>query len=399
MSKHILIMNDFFDKGGVPSDYRNWVHYYNRHAHTKIFVNNYKIIDKNVNIDNYLTFTFLTFFKLFNKHIDKDDYVLIFSFFSIYSIFASLLCILKKIKYVLVPLNQINDEVFSKKIFIEFPEIKSLESTKTKRVNCINRLLITINPFLKKLMFVTIGKFMVKNSSAVGVFSNFEKNEIKKRVKYKNKYVIYRWGINPQIKKLPNTNFFIENFKNYENKINYVYWGRLDFYFKGLDLLIEAVKHIKLQIGKIPFRIYLMGPDYQNSVPKIDSLIKKYNLEEDIIRCGPDLYISKEKIPLREADVSIYLSRWDGFPRTIKESMFFGVPVIVTEPTHFGDNVRDDKLGYVVNDLNNIAEIADGLLKMTSAKLRNNFSNNCLRYIHNLYWENVVNDFYKNLVS
>ena len=61
--------------------------------------------------------------------------------------------------------------------------------------------------------------------------------------------------------------------------------------------------------------------------------------------------------PLRDADVNILLSRWDGFPRTLRESTIFEVPMLVFEETNFGDLVRNFQEGIVAKNPDNVSEL------------------------------------------
>jgi glycosyltransferase involved in cell wall biosynthesis len=51
---------------------------------------------------------------------------------------------------------------------------------------------------------------------------------------------------------------------------------------------------------------------------------------------------------LAQAQVSLLISNWEGFPRSILESMRAGLPVIASSVGGVAESVRDDETGYLV---------------------------------------------------
>ena len=91
-----------------------------------------------------------------------------------------------------------------------------------------------------------------------------------------------------------------------------------------------------------------MGPDYNNSLKKIISEINRCNLKNKIIYHTRDTWLNNLQ-PFVSADYSILLSRWDGFPRSLRESIFYNLPIIASIETNFGDIINKTNCGYLID--------------------------------------------------
>ena len=59
---------------------------------------------------------------------------------------------------------------------------------------------------------------------------------------------------------------------------------------------------------------------------------------------------SKSNQPLKKADYSILLGKWDGSPRSLRESINYNVPIIVSRETNFEDLVNLTNCGIVLKE-------------------------------------------------
>ena len=184
-------MEDYYYKGGIPSDHRNWARRYNNKVNTLIMCKKHESGANLYSSDSVesIKYSFLSFVPLFYKNVKKGNIVIIFSFLSFTSMLAAIVCIIKRVNYVLVPINQINSEVFKGKIFPDYPEINNLFKNR-HRSTMKNKLLIAINPLVKKLYFSSIGKHIVSRAIAVGAFSKYEVEEIVLAVGYKARVIM-----------------------------------------------------------------------------------------------------------------------------------------------------------------------------------------------------------------
>lgn len=134
------------------------------------------------------------------------------------------------------------------------------------------------------------------------------------------------------------------------NKFIVTFIGRIEWFHKGLDYLIEAINAGQEEFRKLNFKINLYGPDSKNlgSVKKINEMIKEYNIE-DIVTLNEAVFgKAKEKI-LLETNLFIHTSRLEGQPTSVIEAINYGIPVLVTPGTNLCDIVSKYKLGYTSN--------------------------------------------------
>ncbi|MDQ6722737.1 MAG: glycosyltransferase [Thermoproteota archaeon] len=393
-----FVIYNIFDNGGVPSEVRNWVNSYKKTQNITVITHKpgsdaLRIIMEGSSLNILVYKNPISFIFILIRNISKVDKVILFGYFSLNTVISATFCFFLGISFIIVPFAQITEEVFSNKIFVSNPDISDNNYSKFKTFILIDSLKQILSPVLKKIFHFLFKKIIIGKSDFVGVFSNFEKSQIEKLTGFTNiKFVNYKWGIENLAVLSTKTEFYKKIFLNKKNCLNFIYWGRLDYHFKGIDLMINAVYNL-LKSGKtLPFAIYLMGPDYNNNLAKIKSEIHEKGLQDYIIICTKEQYQSSDKVPLKEADLSIYLSRWDGFPRTLRESVNFGVPVLVTKETHFADVVQNNELGIVI-DLTDINTISEALMNFCNAKFLEKCRIKAVNYREKLLWDNVVNEF------
>ncbi len=132
----------------------------------------------------------------------------------------------------------------------------------------------------------------------------------------------------------------------HQDKIKFVYIGRLDAYHKGLDLLCKAiaVQHEFLIKNKCEFYIY--GPDAVGRYAQLEELIRQ-NKIEDLVKLNLAVTGKVKENILLDTDVFIQTSRFEGMPLGILEALSYGIPVLITEGTTLYDVVSEYKAGWV----------------------------------------------------
>lgn len=283
------------------------------------------------------------------------------------------------IPVVLHPAGHLMDETFRGKIFTADPNVRSLEKGIVRGPTLLSRIKTAASPFLKILFSRTLGRRMLKRSHLFAVLSQREQMEASARFGIAPaKFVSLRWGMNTLTEiAVEQSHFFRERLGFQDSIPNYVYWGRIEWRYKGLDRLLAGVRAALMRGGdSVPFRVFLIGPDYQGGAVKVEEYIRQHKLEAVVHLVGPDRYTPGSKRPLRDADASILLSRWDGFPRALRESVLCEKPLLVSSETHFGDLIAETKIGICVKDADDEAEVATALLELTSESRRAYFTGN-----------------------
>lgn len=145
--------------------------------------------------------------------------------------------------------------------------------------------------------------------------------------------------------------------------------GRLDEGQKDFNILINAYANLKVE-NKISEKLVLVGdgPDKE----KLENLVKKLNLENDIIFLGKK---SNPYIWMKNSKVFILSSKYEGLPTVLIEALILDVPSIssncLTGPVEILEN---GKYGELFN-IGNVKELEEKILitlnKREKVKTRN----------------------------
>lgn len=149
----------------------------------------------------------------------------------------------------------------------------------------------------------------------------------------------------------------------------FMFIGRLDPVFKGLDLLFEACSKVRETLQQVMF--VLVGPDWRGSQSRLEKQVTKLGLEQHVIFAGPKY--GKEKFDMLAAcDVFVQPSRSEaGCPFAVLEALAMQKPCLITSSTGVGDLFQKYGIGLNVNpSVNGIAEGLRFFAGLTSDKLK-----------------------------
>lgn len=260
---------------------------------------------------------------------------------------------------------------------------KSLIRNKIKYVFCPGG---AYSPYLikRKKMFVKIYKYffelkVLKGADIVRTYSKTNQSFIEK-YGYRGEFFELLEGINE--KDLP----LILNEIHFEKDVNKIlYIGRIDFYNKGMDQLLLAFEKVK--INNLKFKLDIYGPFATSNDQRI--LLKHLNnFNTDIVEYHGPIYGTKKFEILKKSDLLVLPSRFEGIPRVIRESLFYGTPVLVTKETNFAEYITKYKCGFVCRCEGN--DIFDALIDFGNYQDKNELRINSEYLISEFYnWEKV----------
>ncbi|GAB1268531.1 hypothetical protein NBRC116493_17840 [Aurantivibrio infirmus] len=127
-----------------------------------------------------------------------------------------------------------------------------------------------------------------------------------------------------------------------------VYCGRLDFYFKGLDLLVESLRVLVKDKGFDNVLLYLIGPDWNAGKQKIIEIAENYDLSSNIVFCGERFGVDKYEI-YANSDLFVLVSRTEGMPTSVIEAMAFELACLITPETNIDEKVGKGGGCFFVN--------------------------------------------------
>ena len=213
-----------------------------------------------------------------------------------------------------------------------------------------------LNPIGDRIYFNKLDNIVTVSEECAEVLKNrFPENKDKVRVMYN---IVSPSIINEMAKEKIDIN---------NAEINLVTVGRLN-YQKGYDMAIEACKKLVEKGYDIKWNVLGEGEERVN----LESLIKKYKLQDRFILLG----IKENPYPyVRNADIYVQTSRFEGKSIAIDEAKILNKPILVTNFTTVRDQISDGVNGLIVDmDVDSIVEGLESLIK--DSNLRNRLKNN-----------------------
>ncbi len=172
-----------------------------------------------------------------------------------------------------------------------------------------------------------------------------------------------------------------------------VFFGRNDVYQKGLDILLRgfAIAKGSGRPGEPQARLVIAGRPYAASDKLIARQVRRLRLRSTVRVLGSlDPQVAEHLMCSSEA--LIFVSRFDGPPRPVREAIALGVPIIVSHETNIGAAVAAHDAGAAVA-LDPHA-IADEILRVVREPGRSSgWRVNVPRLRRALSWERVAREY------
>ena len=134
-----------------------------------------------------------------------------------------------------------------------------------------------------------------------------------------------------------------------------------------------------------------MGPNYNRGEEYISAKIKEQHLKNRVFLYEESVWRGTT-LPLQCADYSILLSRWDGYPRSLRESVSMSVPIIASEETNFWDLINKTNCGYLYTQYKNDQRTLIESIINKSASLEKE----CKMATEELMPEKICNDLHES---
>lgn len=156
----------------------------------------------------------------------------------------------------------------------------------------------------------------------------------------KDKIVVIENIVSP---KLINNFSLEETDENFPHTVNIVSVGRLENQ-KGYDLAVEALRMVK--DAQQDFHWFILGEgSLQNDLQR---QIKELGLQESVTFVG----VKENHYPyLRQADIFMQTSRFEGKSIAIEEAKIMAKPIVVTRFSTVNDQIQDGETG-IIADMN-----------------------------------------------
>lgn len=161
------------------------------------------------------------------------------------------------------------------------------------------------------------------------------------------------------------------------NEIKLIYIGRYDLYSKGIDILLEACSLNKNMLKNNNVKIYMYGKKEGSDYEEISTYVNDNELS-DIVSVNGPVFDDEKKDKYLSGTYFLLTSRTEGLPMGFLEACSYGLPVLITETTNMGMDVREFSNGFVadcsiegisdlfrfaINNMSMYKEMSDGSLE------------------------------------
>lgn len=189
----------------------------------------------------------------------------------------------------------------------------------------------------------------------------------------------------------------INKYMNNE-EIRFMYLGRIDFYAKGLDLLLDVITSNNEYFEKenISFNFFGGKILQDGKLSREEEILYEATKKLDkIIKINNPIYERNLKMnKIAENDIFILLSRYEGMPMVILESLVLGLPCFVSKGTGMGEIIEENNAGWYWKEKEKLFE----KLKKAIEEYKNNkeeYKRNSLKLANKYLWKNLIKDYEK----
>ena len=393
------------NSGGMPDDSKKFIAAVSKSYSGKVVLlskgipkdlEGYLANIENVDLNDRKKVTF------FLRSLTNNDVVTFFTFSSITNILLAARIARRGCKYTVIPAWQVDDYLDWDQPFLRnvVPTIESVVKNprvfETTAKNGVTEGEVKLRSYFRalkrKIYRKTLGKLFLKKASGIHVFSDFERKQICCLISQNGlRFASIEFGTDISERQVGDDQFPITSFSNI------VFWGRVDYYYKGLDCIIDAVALAQIKGIITPFNLWICGPDYNQGYRKVNEHVKRRNLSELVHILTPEDYTSGTINILKKADFCILASRWDGYSRTLRESVSLGVPIITNNKTHFDRIVKKFSSGVIFNSEAELAEILVDVNSAAISIVKEKAQQNRRDVAHFLNWDQCGQRFVNSL--
>ena len=251
------------------------------------------------------------------------------------------------------------------------------------------------NFFFKVIYYLTFLKKDLKYASSVHCLNNFELELTKKFLKKKNIFIFENV--------LENKNYTFDPGrlkKKISGKLDILYFSRITKK-KGLEKFLKVISGVKKD-----FFIKIIGPsntsEDQKYLKKLKELTYELKLTENVKFYDAVGNNYKKSMTLSSADLFILPSSQEGDPIVLKESIFHGVPLLITRNCKFEVSYNNKIFGYFLNeDFSNAKKILERLIDMDNKsyeQLKKNAITYSKKFLSNDKKTNELNLIFENII-
>lgn len=241
-------------------------------------------------------------------------------------------------------------------------------------------------PLIKRVYLQSLVKYSCWKAGRIAAVSQSTKEDVIKYVMVEgNKIDVIYEGVNferfSEVSKKDARNF-VE--KHYGSK-RYIISLTSLYPHKNNEFLIRAFAKLKKEKG-VPQKLFIVGIDPYNKISQLKATIASYGMKGEILYLGR-VFSNELSFLYKGADMSVYLSEYEGFGLPILEAMASGCPVLSSNKSSLPEVVGDAGILVDPSDINSVVDKMGKLLGDNN--LREQYIEKGLVRAREFSWENV----------
>lgn len=160
---------------------------------------------------------------------------------------------------------------------------------------------------------------------------------------------------------------------------------------KGLDVMVKALKKLDQQYAHWVWTVLGEGP----LLKSLQDMIIQSDLQSKVYFEGVVENVGEY---LKQSDLFVLSSRFEGFPNVLIEALACGVPVVSTRCPFGPEDIVQDGFNGMLVSVDNDTELSDAILKMIEdTPFRERLAQNARQSIQPFFIENVISKWDKHI--
>ena len=168
------------------------------------------------------------------------------------------------------------------------------------------------------------------------------------------------------------------------------YIARYEIYQKGIDLLIKAMGDNVEELIRHNVVLNMYGEGPRDVVDAIKKQIQQYGLN-DVIKVNGAAYDDEKEKVLRNTDLFVLTSRFEGHPMGLIEALSYGIPCLITEGSNMKDEVENAGAGWTCE--NDSESISNAIRMILNNRVPlSEFSNHAAELSSRYVWDSLAKE-------
>ena len=177
------------------------------------------------------------------------------------------------------------------------------------------------------------------------------------------------------------------------NRFNLCFSGSIEMNRKGLDILVEALRHLVYEVKQEDLLLTVIGSG--EDLPRVKSLVEQNALQNYVNFYGET---SNPYNIIQQADIFIFPSRYEGFGNALLEAMALGVCCVAADCDNGPREIIEDGKNGLLIPVGSSSALSDAIMSLKNdTERRIRLARQGAETIRSTFSDNTMVDSYYNL--